>query len=242
MKRDKKGRFVKGHKIPEKWIEKIKIKNTGKKSNKKGRTWEELYGKEKTQKIRKKLKKSLKRKKAEQILYNKGRTYEELFGEEKAKLIKRKLRESHLEKPSYIRTELHKKIQGRIIRKLWENQEFAKKQIKKMLKGLMKRPTSYEQKICDLCLKYNLPFIYTGNGKFLVGFKNPDFKHEYLPILIEVYNNFHHPKDYEENKGNYFKVYGFKTIFINQKEITHKNWEQICLNKIKKEGGSGKIS
>ncbi len=107
------------------------------------------------------------------------------------------------------------------------------KQIKNILKGLFKRPTSFEQKICDLCLKYNLPFIYSGDGKFLVGYKNPDFKHKYLPILIEVYNDFHHPKDYEEIRGKHFKKYGYETIFINQQEIMDKNWETICLNKLK---------
>ena len=128
-------------------------------------------------------------------------------------------------------------IVSKIMQERWKDEDFRKMMLSeescmKRLRGLMKRPSSYEQKISDLCLKYNLPFIYTGNGKFLVGFKNPDFKHKYFPILIEVYNNFHHSKDYEESRGNYFKGYGFKTIFINEQEVTHKNWEQICLNKI----------
>lgn len=118
-------------------------------------------------------------------------------------------------------------------KKLWENSEYKEKQIKAVLNGLLKRPTSFEQKICDLCLKYNLPFIYSGNGKFLVGYKNPDFKHKYLPILIEVYNDYHHPKDYEEIRGEHFSKYGYETIFINQQEIMDKNWETICLNKLK---------
>jgi len=120
-----------------------------------------------------------------------------------------------------------------LMKEKWKNKKYRGEQIKKILKGMLKRPSSFEQKICDLCLKYHLPFFYTGDGRFLVGYKNPDFKHKYLPILIEVYNDYHHPKNYEEVRGEHFVTYGYKTIFINQQEVTDKNWETICLNKIK---------
>ncbi len=123
------------------------------------------------------------------------------------------------------------KISGK---KKWENKKYRENQIKVILKGLMQRPTSFEQKICNLCLKHNLPFIYTGDGRFLVGFKNPDFKHKHIPVLIEVYNDYHHPNNYEEIRGDHFKKYGYETIFINEGEVTHENWEKICLNKINK--------
>lgn len=118
-------------------------------------------------------------------------------------------------------------------KELWQNEDYAKKVIKNVLKGLMKRPTSYEKKISDLCIENNLPFIYTGNGTFIIGNKNPDFKHKEQPIVIEVYNKFHHPTNYEEERGKYFIEHGYKTIFINQDEVTSKNWKNICLNKIK---------
>jgi endogenous inhibitor of DNA gyrase (YacG/DUF329 family) len=105
-------------------------------------------------------------------------------------------------------------------------------QMPKMLAGSLNRPTSFELRICYLCLKYNLPFVYVGDGKFLVGYKNPDFVHKYLNILIEVYNDFHHPKNYEEIRGQHFAKYGYKTIFISQKEVLSDSWETICLNKI----------
>lgn len=118
------------------------------------------------------------------------------------------------------------------MKKLWQKEEYKEKQIKAVLKGLLKRPTSFEQKISNLCFKYNLPFFYTGDGRFLIGYKNPDFRHKNLPILIEVYNDFHHPKDYEEKRRKHFSKFGYKTIFINQKEVLDKNWEEVCLEKI----------
>lgn len=105
--------------------------------------------------------------------------------------------------------------------------------IKKMLKGLMKRPTSFERKIIDLCSKNNLPFKYVGNGEVLIGYKNPDFiETNGRKLLIEVYNNFHHQNDYENKRREHFKKYGYDTIFIGEEEVLADNWEEICLNKI----------
>ena len=47
--------------------------------------------------------------------------------------------------------------------------------MKAILKGLIKRPTSWEKIIIDLCEKYNLPFRYVGNGQVIINYGNPDF-------------------------------------------------------------------
>ena len=122
----------------------------------------------------------------------------------------------------------------------WKDNDFATKTIKASLKGLLKRPTSYEQKISDLCIKNNLPFVYTGNGTFLIGHKNPDFINEKKKIAIEVYHNYFKIRDfgscenYEKQRSEYFAKYGWGVIFIRTEEITSDNWEGICLNKINK--------
>ena len=67
---------------------------------------------------------------------------------------------------------------------------YRDKIIKAVLKSLMKRPTSYEKKISELCIENNLPFIYAGNGTFLIGHKNPDFVNKEKRIAIEVYHNY----------------------------------------------------
>ena len=122
----------------------------------------------------------------------------------------------------------------------FEDDEYKKRIIKASLKGLFKRPTSYEQKISDLCIKNNLSFVYTGNGTFLIGHKNPDFINEKKKIAIEVYHNYFKIRDfgscenYEKQRSEYFAKYGWDVIFIRTEEITPKNWEGICLNKISK--------
>jgi hypothetical protein len=114
--------------------------------------------------------------------------------------------------------------------------------IKKALKSLLKRPTSYEKKISELCIEHNLPFIYCGNGTFLIGHKNPDFVNKEKKIAIEVYHNYFKIRDfgsceeYEKQRREYFAKYGYRTIFIRTEDINHKNWENVCLNKITGEG------
>jgi hypothetical protein len=73
------------------------------------------------------------------------------------------------------RLEEHKRKVGKVSKQLWQNPEYREKTVKAILKVLFKRPTSYEQKIIDLCKKYNLPFKYVGDGSIIIGYVNPDF-------------------------------------------------------------------
>ena len=102
-----------------------------------------------------------------------------------------------------------------------------------MLKGKMKRPTSYENKIINLIKEYNLPYKYCGNGSVIIGYKNPDFINcNNDKILIEVYEEFWHLKDYEEKRSKLFNKYGYKTIFISGRELNKQDWKQYCVDKI----------
>jgi len=122
--------------------------------------------------------------------------------------------------------------------KHWDNPEFKNQWIKNTLKGLLVRPTSFEQKISDLCFKNNLPFIYTGDGGFIINYKNPDFVDEKDKILIEVFYSWFKIRDYgsvenyKEFCRNKYEPAGWKVIFIDETEIDTDDWERICLNKI----------
>lgn len=122
--------------------------------------------------------------------------------------------------------------------KMWQNKEYAEKTIKSILNSLIKRPTSYEKKIAELCIEFSLPFIYTGNGTFLIGHKNPDFVNKRDKIAIEVYNDYFKIRDfgsceeYEKQRSEYFAKYRYKTIFIRKNEIMSKDWKELCLTKI----------
>lgn len=122
-------------------------------------------------------------------------------------------------------------------KKNWENKEYREKSIKNILRALMKRPTSYEQKIIDLCKKYNLPFKYVGDGQVILAGLNPDFiETNGRKIVIETYCKYWHykrNKNYEFDRQKIFSKYGYKIIFLNEDELCVNNWEEKCLQKIK---------
>ena len=227
LKKEYKG-FQKNNKI---WLGRRHTEETKEKISKaekgrnKGITFEELHGKKRAKEIKKKISNTLKvlwsdeKFKEKNTKHLRGKTYEEIYGKEKAKFLKG-LRSKQMTKRNLIN---------------WKDEDY----IKNFIKSLHKRPTSYEQKICNLCIKYYLPFIYTGDGTFLIGRRNPDFKHKCLPIVIEVFNNYYKirnfgsVKNYMKQRAKYFANYGYKTIFINEGEMDSENWEEICLNKLR---------
>ncbi len=124
--------------------------------------------------------------------------------------------------------------QGLASRKNWQNPDYREKTIRNILKGVLKRPTSYEQKIIDLSNKYNLPFRYVGNGQVLINFKNPDFiECNGRKLLIEVYASFWHNKNYEKERTKVFAEYGFKTLFLSENDLDREEWGEHCLLKIR---------
>ena len=62
-------------------------------------------------------------------------------------------------------------------------------------------------------------------------------------LIIEVFyswfkiRNFGSVKEYMESQKEHYAKYGYKVIFINEKEILNRDWEKICLNKIEHLGG-----
>ena len=94
-------------------------------------------------------------------------------------------------------------------------------------------PSSYEKRIINLIDKYNLPFKYVGNGSFFVGRMNPDFIHiEGYKIVIEVYGKYFKKDDYEKTRSKRMAEHNYKVIFISEKELFSKNWENDCLERL----------
>ena len=169
------------------------------------------------------------------------------IGKSRSEDTKKKISESHKGKyhtPEH-NEKISKKLKGRHVspdtefkKEDYQNEEFKKNHIKKILQGLLKRPTSFEQKISSLCFKHNLPFVYKGNGGFLINFKNPDFVNEKEKVVIEVFYSWFKIRDYGsvENYKEFcrrkYESAGWKFIFIDELDLSHENWEEVCLNKI----------
>lgn len=120
----------------------------------------------------------------------------------------------------------------------WKDEKFKKRRIYENRHILL--PSSFENKIIMLCRKYNLPFEYCGNGAELIEFKNPDFINKNKKIVIEVFYSYYKLMKYHtiNNYKRYCKYLyeknGYRVIFIDEYDITNKNWENICLYKINK--------
>lgn len=108
----------------------------------------------------------------------------------------------------------------------------GKKLTKQHIKNAMKRriPTSLEDKFMGIVDKYNLPYVYTGDGSFILDNCNPDFINiDGKKIAVEVYCRFYKQlgdrsiEDWKKKRINIFKKYGWELFFF----------DEIALNKEK---------
>lgn len=110
--------------------------------------------------------------------------------------------------------------------------------IKKIMKSMQIKPNNYEKYFIKLFKKNNLPYIYTGDGSFFIGKKNPDFIDTKHKICIEVFFTFFKEKcfgsveNYIKKRTKYFTKYGWKTIFIPFNVNLNKLNEKQVLQKI----------
>ena len=186
-------------------------------SHRKNMNMIEEYGEKKAKDIKNQIKNTLKRK------YKLGELINSMLGKKMSTIAIEKIKN----KKTGIPNQKHSKFMFNS----WQNKKYKEKQIRSILQGMLKRPTSFEKIIIDIINKYKLPYKYTGDGSFLIGYKNPDFINcNGEKICIEVYNDFHHPNNYEEIRSKHFSDYGWKTIFIDEREIRDEN---IILGKIK---------
>lgn len=119
--------------------------------------------------------------------------------------------------------------------------QFKKHWLKTMLTGLIRKPTSPEQKIIDLIQEHQLPLRYVGDGKIIIGSLNPDFvSTNGPPKVIEVFGRvFHEPNSsfrkeipwYQQYWGRmaYFSQRGYDCLILWDDEIGE---DKLVLDKI----------
>lgn len=112
----------------------------------------------------------------------------------------------------------------------WQDPEYRDRTIKASLKGLFKRPTSLERQFIKLIEKYNLPYQYTGDGSFLIGYKNPDFVNiNGAKICIEVAEPYFHDDNYTKERVSHFAKYGW-TCYVFLAEDGKLNQVEVLRN------------
>jgi len=151
---------------------------------------------------------------------NKGRKFSDEINKKKGR--------SGIKNPFYGRqhSKKTKKILREKIKKKWEDKEYRNKILsedarRKRLKGLLKNPTSTEEKFINFFESHNIPLKYVGNGMHIIGFMNPDFVNLEKKICVEVRPkkmcliwNKQSPKDYKKTKINYYSKFGWKCLVL----------------------------
>lgn len=104
--------------------------------------------------------------------------------------------------------------------------------IKKLLKGLQKRPTKPEQQLIDIIKQNNLPFVYTGDGKIIIERLCPDFiDNNGQKKIIEVFGRYWHTGNRnhisEMQRRKIYSKYGFDMLVIWDDELKNTTEKQI---------------
>lgn len=124
-------------------------------------------------------------------------------------------------------SEVVKNKLSKIHKKLWENQEWVKKQISIRQES----PNKSERKLDKLLQQYfRDEWKYVGNGDFILGRKCPDFVNvNGKKLIIELFGEYWHKEEECQTRSDIFKEYGYDTLIIWSKEL---NKELKLLNKI----------
>lgn len=96
--------------------------------------------------------------------------------------------------------------------------------IKKCL--VRRNKSSLEEKFENIIKKNNLPYVFVGNGEFIIGRKNPDFVNTNgKKIAIEVYYTRHKDQfrggieKWKKDRTMIFSKYGWELLYFNEKMV-----------------------
>lgn len=91
--------------------------------------------------------------------------------------------------------------------------------------------SSLEKRVNDVIIKYELPYIFTGNGKFFIERKNPDFVNTNgQKIAIEVFCRKHKGffrgdvDNWKETRQTLFSKYGWNILFIEDWQTNNEKY------------------
>ncbi|MHA1700707.1 MAG: hypothetical protein ACTSWK_00420 [Promethearchaeota archaeon] len=206
----------------------------------KGKTWEEIYGKEKAIELKEKCRKrlfgktyielygeekaiELKKQNSKRL---KGKTHKELYGEEKANKISKLMsdkKKEHWEDPNIsYNTKKFREKKSEVSKIKWKDPEF----VKKIQSSLYNSPNKVECKLIELFNKLNLNYEFVGDWALTINGRNPDFINYNQNKLIEFFGVYFHDtivdisrKKHEKERIDFFKNEGYKTLIIWEEEL-----------------------
>lgn len=138
----------------------------------------------------------------------------------------------------------YKKYMSALKKKQYSDPVVCRRIIEPLMKAWKTTPNKLEQMFMDNYIKkFNLPLEFSGDGKFFVGRKCPDFINKENKIAVETRNKavthyLDHKTclEYSSIRRGYFKRFGYKCVIIWDDEI---NSESIVINKLQRVGIGG---
>lgn len=112
------------------------------------------------------------------------------------------------------------KASKRMIR-FWGDPEYKARQLRAMFKGRMVKPNKPE-KFLIVLLQQLFPnqYKYVGDGEFILAGKNPDFVNiSGQKKIIELFGNYWHTPEEEQQRIALFSRYGYQTLVIWDYEL-----------------------
>lgn len=92
--------------------------------------------------------------------------------------------------------------------------------LRRVAEGSARKPTSLEQRFIDIIKQYDIPFRYVGDGQIWINGLCPDFINcNGKKQLIEVFGNYWHQPEDEEQRKRHFARYGFNTLVLWEDDI-----------------------
>jgi hypothetical protein len=116
----------------------------------------------------------------------------------------------------------------------WKNKDYAEHIIRETRRSMMLRPNKPEQRLIAIIKKHDLPYKYSGDGRFIVGNRCPDFLNcNGEKKVVEVFGRAYHSPSHSFFKIPYrrtyqgtidhYKKYGFECIIIWDDELGDEN-------------------
>lgn len=130
-----------------------------------------------------------------------------------------------------------RKNKGQFTKAKWADPAFRKKMVaarRNPTSKVEEFPNSAERKLQSILdSMYPNDWEYTGDHRFWLGNRNPDFRHKHRKLLVELFGESWHPRSDESHRKNHYNQHGYNCLVIWSKEL-YRQHPRLVKAKIRK--------
>ena len=125
-----------------------------------------------------------------------------------------------------------RKHRSEVMLALWQQDWYRNKVTTAVVAASHKRPSGLEQRVLSAITKFNFPYLYTGDGSYVLAGANPDFIHWDETKVIEVWGEHWHTgrwlRETPEERIARFEVCGVRTLVLFGEAISVYSDEKLA--------------